>query len=52
VFVSIKMRRNGNINGGVGEQQLREIGEEKDYKTYTGRPTYPRFTAARKKLEN
>jgi hypothetical protein len=46
------MRRSGNITGGVGEQQLREIGEEKCYKTYTGGPTYPRFTAARKKLVN
>jgi hypothetical protein len=43
------MRRNGNITGELGKQQLREMGEEKDYKTYTGVPTYPRFTAARKK---
>ena len=50
VFISIKIRRNGNITGGVGEKLLGEIGEKKDYKTYTCGPTYPRFNAARKKL--
>ena len=50
VFISVKIRRNGNITGGAGEHKLGEIGEEEDYKTHTGGPMYPQFTAARKKF--
>jgi hypothetical protein len=31
VFVSLKIRRSGKITGGVGKEQLGEIGEEKYY---------------------